>query len=99
MINDSITIVHLITELNMGGDEQMLYKFVTRMDHNKFRCIVVSMTDQGPVGQRIKAEGIPVFPLGMGLGRPTPKGVVTFLDLLKQESVVTRRGSPTEAFM
>lgn len=87
MSYEPITIVHLITELNMGGAEQMLYKLVTRMDHNRFRCIVVSMTDQGPVGERIKAKGIPVFPLGMGFGRPTLKGVSTLFYLLKQESV------------
>jgi glycosyltransferase involved in cell wall biosynthesis len=35
----------------------------------------------------ISAEGIPVVPLGMGLGRPTLKGLATFYHLLKQESI------------
>jgi glycosyltransferase involved in cell wall biosynthesis len=82
-----ITLIHLITELNMGGAEQMLFKLVTRMDRERFRCIVVSMTDQGPIGQRIAAEGIPVVPLGMGLGKPTPRGLSKLYHLVKQESV------------
>lgn len=81
------TILHLITELNMGGAEQMLYKLVTRMERKRFRCIVVSMTDKGPIGDKIAASGIDVLPLGMGLGRPTLSGLSRLYHLLKQESV------------
>jgi len=80
-------IVHLITELNMGGAEEMLYKLVTRMDHNRFRCFVVSMTDTGPIGVKIKDRGIPVVPLGMGHGKPTLSGLAKLFHFLKQESV------------
>ena len=82
-----IRLAHVITELNMGGAEQMLRKLVTRMDRDRFRCIVVSMTDRGPIGERIAAAGIPVVPLGMGPGKPTPDGLARFYRLLKQESV------------
>ncbi len=82
-----ITIVHLITELNMGGAEQMLYKLVTRMDRKKFRTLVVSMTDTGPVGEKIIEQGIPVVSLGMALGRPTLGGISKLFRLLRQQSV------------
>ena len=68
---ERIKIVHLITELNMGGAEQMLHKLVTRMDRNRFRCVVASMVGKGPIGEKIIADGIPVFDLGMAFGRPT----------------------------
>ena len=87
MSYEPITVVHLITELNMGGAEQMLHKLVTRMDHNKFRCMVVSMTDIGPIGEKIRAGGIPVFTLDMALGRPTPRGLIKMFHFFKQESV------------
>jgi len=82
-----IHIAHLITELNMGGAEQMLRKLVTRMDKDRFRCVVISMTDRGPIGEKISEAGVPVFQLGMGLGKPTPGGLAKFYHLLKQESV------------
>lgn len=87
MSYEPITVVHLITGLNMGGAEQMLHKLVTRMDHNKFRCMVVSMTDIGPIGKKIKAGGIPVFTLDMTLGQPTPRGLLKMFHFFKQESV------------
>ena len=87
MSTPPISLAHVITELNMGGAEQMLCKLVTRMDRERFRCIVISMTDKGPVGERIAEAGIPLFQLGMGLGKPTPGGLAKFYHLLKQESV------------
>jgi glycosyltransferase involved in cell wall biosynthesis len=80
-----LKVVHLITELNMGGAEHMLYKVVTRMNRKRFRCRVVSMTDMGTIGRKIEAEGIPVFHLGMNLGRPTPGALWTLFLLIKRE--------------
>jgi len=87
MNHELITIAHLITELNMGGAERMLHRLVTNMDRNRFRCLVISMTDTGPIGERIKAEGIPVFTLDMALGRPSLLGLARLFHLLKHESV------------
>lgn len=85
--SNRINILHLITELNTGGAEMMLYRLVTRMDHTKFRHMVVSMTDVGPIGEKIKSEGIPVFDLGMTLGRPSIKGFAKLANFLKREPV------------
>jgi len=87
MIPRPIRVAHVITELNMGGAEQMLFKLVTRMDRERFHCTVVSMTDKGPIGEKIAEAGVPVFRLAMGRGKPTPKGLSTFYHLLKRESV------------
>lgn len=82
-----LTVVHLITELNTGGAEQMLYKLVSRMDRTRFRCIVVSMTDKGIIGEKISSYGIPVLQLNMGRGRPTLSGLGLLYHFLRQESV------------
>ncbi|MCU0594153.1 MAG: glycosyltransferase [Desulfobacterota bacterium] len=80
-----IKIVHLITELNTGGAEQMLHKLVTRMDPRAFSPLVVSMAGRGPVGERLAADGVPVLELGMRLGRPNPAGLLKFCRLLRKE--------------
>ena len=85
MSHKPITIVHLITELNMGGAEQMLHKLVSKMDPRKFRSIVISMTDRGPVGEKIASDGIPVLELGMTLGRPNLKGFYRIFYYLHRE--------------
>jgi glycosyltransferase involved in cell wall biosynthesis len=79
-----LRVVHLITELNTGGAEQMLHKVTARMNRKRFRSIVVSMTDRGTLGERISAEGIPVFHLGMSLGRPRPSGFWRLYHLLRK---------------
>ncbi len=87
MTSQPIRIAHVITELNMGGAEQMLRKLVTRMDRDRFRCVVISMMERGPIGKKIAEAGVPVFRLGMGRGKPTPGGLSRFYHLLKRESV------------
>ncbi len=47
-------IAHIITGLNIGGAETMLYKLLSGMDHKAFEPRVVSLTDIGPVGDKIK---------------------------------------------
>ena len=79
-----IKIVHLIMELNTGGAEQMLCKLVTHMDRKAFRPLVVSMTDRGPVGEKLASEGVPVLELGMRLGRPAPGGLLKLCRLLRK---------------
>jgi len=80
-----VKIVHLITELNTGGAEQMLYKIVTRMDRKAFMPLVVSMTDRGPIGGKLASEGVQVLELGMRLGRPNPAGLLKLYRLLRKQ--------------
>lgn len=82
-----ITIAHLITELNMGGAERMLEKLVSRMNRKRFRSIVISMTDIGPIGKKIITERIPVFNLEMISGRPSLMGMGKFFRVIRRESV------------
>ena len=63
-------IYHVITGLDTGGAETMLYKLLTRMDRNTFENTVISLTDIGPIGRKLVAAGIPVHSLGMRK-RPT----------------------------
>ncbi len=78
-----VTIVHLITTLDVGGAEMMLLKLLSRMNRAFFCNYVVSLSSNGPVGKEISDSGIPVFPLGMPRGRLTPKGITKLWRLLR----------------
>jgi glycosyltransferase involved in cell wall biosynthesis len=80
-----VKIIHLITELNTGGAEQMLYKLVTRMDRRSFTPLVISMTDTGPVGEKLVKERVPVLELGMRPGRPSLAGLLKLCRLLREQ--------------
>lgn len=79
------TITHLITGLNTGGAETMLYKLLSGMDREAFEPRVVSLTDVGPVGEKIRALGVPVHALGMRRGVPDPRGAWRLTRLLKKD--------------
>jgi glycosyltransferase involved in cell wall biosynthesis len=64
-----IRVAHIITGLNTGGTEMMLYKLMSGTDREKFSPVVISLTDLGAVGVKIKDIGIPVETVGMQPGR------------------------------
>jgi glycosyltransferase involved in cell wall biosynthesis len=79
-----LTITHLITGLETGGAEGMLSRLVTGTDRDRFRSVVVSMTEPGTVGQQIAAGGIPLRSLGMGRGTPDPRGLLRLRRVLRE---------------
>lgn len=84
-MTQKIKIVHLITTLTVGGAEMMLYRLVSSMDQQRFESVVISLTDGGDIGERIKEAGFRVYSLGMRRGQPTPLGLGRLVSLLKQE--------------
>jgi glycosyltransferase involved in cell wall biosynthesis len=83
MHNDGpIPILHLITTLNVGGAEGMLLKLLSGMNNELFANQVVSLTDVGPIGEQISAQGIPVYALFMPNGRVNASGLVKLWRLL-----------------
>jgi len=65
-------ILHIITGLDIGGAEIMLHKLLFAMKHTEFVNEVISLTDIGPVGQKIETFGVQVRTLGMRRGLPNP---------------------------
>ncbi len=70
-----IRVVHIITGLDTGGAELMLYRLVTSLEPATFACSVVSLTDLGPTAAKLRAAGVPVRALGMRRGVPDPCAV------------------------
>lgn len=69
-------VTHIITNLHTGGAETMLYRLLAHTDRVTFEPQVISMIDIGPIGEKIRALGIPVRALGMRRGVPNPLGVL-----------------------
>lgn len=65
----------------------MLYKIISHSDKSRFRHLVVSMTDKGPLGEKMAKSGICVYELGMKAGYPDPRRILSVVRLLKAESV------------
>ncbi len=56
---------HLITGLETGGAEMMLYKLVSRMDRRKFDGIVISLMGRGRMAEQVETAGTRIVTLGM----------------------------------
>jgi len=66
-------ILHVIADLNAGGAEMALYKLLSYLDLRDFPAQVVSLTGDEPLGDEIRALGVPVIGLGMKAGVPDPR--------------------------
>lgn len=80
-----VKVLHLITDLDSGGAEIMLWRLLSRMNRARFSNVVVSLTDQGNLGSCIQALGIPVHLLNIRRGRPDPRGIWRFWKILRHE--------------
>ena len=82
-----ISIFFLITSLEVGGAQMMLYKLLSGMDPTRFRVQVVSLIDLDLGGLREKFETIPVQlrSLGMRPGIPNPACVLRLARWLRAD--------------
>lgn len=87
-----MSIVHIITGLNNGGAEAVLYRLVTSDLKNKH--IVISLMDMGKYGSMLRERGIEVICLYM------PQGKLTFSGVLKLWKVLRKhRASVVQTWM
>lgn len=80
-----LRVVHVITGLEVGGAEMMLYRLVTRLHPAEIACVVVSLQGEGEIGRRLRARGVPVHALGMRPGVPDPLKVLALARLIRRE--------------
>ncbi len=78
-----ICIAHIITGLDSGGAEAMLYKLLSRMDKEVFGLMVVSLMDHSTYGEKIESLGVKVYSLGMKRGRFSIIGFCRLVKLLR----------------
>ena len=80
-----IRVTHLITTLNIGGTEMMLYRLLRSLEAEHIRNRVVSLVPPGPVGEMVAALGVPVATLEMQHGQPSPRALLALVRLLRTE--------------
>lgn len=80
-----IKIIHLITDLDTGGAEMMLYKLITNMDKTEFTNVVVSMMNKGTMGESIEKHNIPLYCLNLKRGILSINSLRTLYKIIKNE--------------
>ncbi|MBD0372238.1 MAG: glycosyltransferase [Pyrinomonadaceae bacterium] len=78
----SIKVLHIISDLSVGGAEMMLYRLLSEMDEERFNCSVISLKNNGALRGRISALGIPVYTLDIERALTTPASGLRLLHLL-----------------
>ena len=78
-------VVHVISGLGHGGAETVLFRLLTAPQQAD-RHTVISMSDDGVFGARLKEAGIPVLTLNMPAGRLTWSGLRQMHRLFRQLS-------------
>ena len=79
-------VIHIISGLMGGGAEMMLYKLLSKLSPEIFSSEVISLTDEGLFGAKIKELGISVYSLGMKRGRISCSGISYLSKILKKKS-------------
>lgn len=80
-----ITIVHVITGLNVGGAETMLYRLLSKPRYSEHKHVVISLTGEGFFGSKLKAEGIEVHCLELRSLLSLPSVLLKLNNLLALE--------------
>lgn len=77
-------VLHIITGLDVGGAETMLARLIERSDRSAITTTVISLSTSGPIGERLRAGGIPVHALGMRPNRPDPRALWRLVRLIRR---------------
>lgn len=81
-----IKVMHIISDLSIGGAEMTLYKQLEKTDRGRFEPVVVSLVDRGVLRERIEALGIAVHTTQMRSGWPSPLGLWRLIKLIRRLS-------------
>ncbi|MBI9043082.1 MAG: glycosyltransferase [Anaerolineaceae bacterium] len=89
MINDQrkIRVAHIITDLDSGGAEWMLFRLLSKTNREEFDPIVISLAPIGIVGARIASLKIPLFTLDMKSGLNVLFPIIKLIKILKQNNI------------
>lgn len=82
---EPLRVLHIITGLDDGGAEGILYLLCTA-DRDSKHIAVVSLMDEGKYGPMLRAAGIPVEPLGMKRGALSATALFSLVRVLRRYS-------------
>tara|TARA_Y100001934_G_C12369809_1_gene785642 strand:- start:2630 stop:3751 length:1122 start_codon:yes stop_codon:yes gene_type:complete len=78
-----VSVAHIITGLNQGGAEKLLYDLVRLRDKNKFSYHIISLSSKGYYGKKFEEIGIPIYCLNMNI-KNLPKILFQFFRQYKK---------------
>ncbi|HJM82766.1 MAG TPA: glycosyltransferase [Nitrospinota bacterium] len=81
-----IKILHVITNLAVGGAETFLYNLATSMDKSSFDNRIVSLMHKEEIGDWLEKKGIPVTSLGMKRGIAGPLSLLRLAAIIRREN-------------
>lgn len=70
-----LTVLHVITGLQIGGAEMMLCRLLEAMDQAAFACHVVCLGPRGPLAERLEQTGARLTCLNLSGLRTFPRGL------------------------
>lgn len=77
-------VLHVITSLDRGGAETVLYRFLLNVkDTTGQRHVVISLRGRGYYGEKLEALGIPVYTLEMWGGVDLPGALFKLVKLMR----------------
>jgi len=83
MTGPTLHIVHIITGLGQGGAEAVLYRLATSPGQS-VQHTVISLTDSGVFGERLRVAGVGVHTVGMARGRFSLGGFLKLTRLIRE---------------
>ncbi len=83
--SSKVMICQIITGLNPGGAERMLYRLmkVYQETQPNQQHVVISLTGLGKVGEQLRVLGIPVYTLELGAIKRVPSAIYQLFKLLR----------------
>jgi glycosyltransferase involved in cell wall biosynthesis len=81
---ERLKVIHIITGLNAGGAQTVLYRLLQHMDQERFQSQVLSLIPMEPLGEKIRALGIEVRSLEMSRGWASLPALWRLVGLLRR---------------
>jgi glycosyltransferase involved in cell wall biosynthesis len=81
----TLKVLHLITDLDIGGAEISLSRLLPGMDRSQFESQVIALLPMGPIGESLLTSGIRVRSLEMKPGTPSIGAFLRLTAWLRQE--------------
>jgi glycosyltransferase involved in cell wall biosynthesis len=76
-------VLHVITDLDVGGAERSLAALVGPLAEAGFAATVVSLMRGGALAEVLRRDGVPVHELGLKPGRPSPRALLRLVRIIR----------------
>lgn len=80
-----IKVMHVITDLDIGGAEVMLAKLIGATDLSRFNPSILSLKRKGAVAGRIERLGVPIFELNLNHPFSGPRAILKFREVISRQ--------------